>query len=63
MREKYIDEKIGVYFIFGFSADNLSLVDINNGIEDVFTSIPIEQAEKICIAHDEFRNKVYEILK
>lgn len=60
MREKYIDEKVGVWFIFGSSSEGL--VDINNGTEDIFTKLPKETAEKLVSAQEKFRLDLYNIL-
>ena len=58
MRQKYIDEKVGVYFIFGESQGG---VDISDGDSDIFTGVTKEQADRICKAQEEFREKLYEI--
>ncbi len=61
MREKYVDESIGVWFIFGKHPDGT--VDINDGNRDVpaFTGIQREAAQLLCEAHDRFRKEVYKI--
>lgn len=59
MREKYVDEVVGVWNVFG-SRDGG--VDISDGNRDVFREIPLERAEKIVIAQAEFREKLYTIL-
>lgn len=61
MREKYIDEKVGVWFIFGEHPDGG--VDITDGDKDIFTGIDYETAEKLCDLQDEFRNKLYSLLR
>jgi metallophosphoesterase superfamily enzyme len=61
MREKYVDERVGIYFIFG-NHDN-GTVDISNSINDtLFDSLPKEQAIEVCQAQEEFRRKLYKIL-
>jgi hypothetical protein len=62
MREKYIDEKVGYYIIFGQRTDDPNLVDVSDGTQDVFTSIPRWQAEAICKAQECFREELYKIL-
>lgn len=61
MREKYIDRKVGIWFIFGHHAEDDNLVDINNGREDVFVGIPIEKARRAVEAQEDFREKLYRI--
>jgi hypothetical protein len=61
MREKYVDEKVGVWFIFG-EYDN-GRVDVSDGQRDVFTHIPRQLADNLCLAHDEFRTTLYALLK
>ncbi len=59
MREKYIDEAVGTYFIFGENGD---MVDVTDGSRDVFTCIDRFKAYKICVAQAEFREKLYKIM-
>lgn len=59
MREKYVDARVGIWFIFGQSD---GAADISDGTDDVFTSLPIDVADRVIAAHDEFRGKLYEIL-
>jgi len=60
MREKYVDEVVGLYTVFGVHEDRS--VDVSDGSRDVFTGLPLDVAEKVIAAHDEFREKLYEIL-
>jgi hypothetical protein len=60
MREKYVDQKVGIWIVFGEHPDGT--VDVNDGMQDVFEGIPKEAALKVIAAHDEFREKLYEIL-
>lgn len=63
MREKYIDENVGVYFIFGSSSRQPNLVDICDGSRDIFLSVPKEAAEKIVASQEKFRKELYKILE
>lgn len=63
MREKYIDENVGGYFIFGSSSLQPNLVDICDGNRDIFLSVPKEAAEKIVTAQEKFRKELYTILE
>jgi len=60
MREKYVDEKIGIYMIFGARPDGT--VDVANQYGDVLEGLPRDVAEKIVEAHDIFRHTVYDLL-
>lgn len=60
MMEKYVDERIGLWFIFGTHKDES--VDISDGRDDVFEGIPRKEAEEAIKAHNEFREKLYTIL-
>lgn len=59
MKQKYIDEKVGVYIIFGQRADGT--VDVNDGNSDIFEGVTKEQAEKIVAAQERFREELYNI--
>lgn len=61
MREKYIDEAVGLYFIYGEYPDGT--VDISNGRDDVFKAIPRDLAEMIVSSQATFREELYYILK
>ena len=61
MREKYIDEIVGVWIIFGNHPDGC--VDVSNQDGDLFTHVELEKAEQLVKEQSEFRNKVYAILK
>jgi hypothetical protein len=63
VREKYIDEKVGVYYIFGSSSPQPNLVDICDGARDIFLNVPKEAAEKIVAAQEKFRKELYTILE
>ena len=60
MREKYVDEAVGVFMIFGVRADGS--VDINDGYHDIFEGLPREAALRVVDAQAEFRAKLYDIL-
>jgi hypothetical protein len=60
MKEKYIDEQVGCWFIFGEYPDNT--VDINNSIGTVLSQIPKGIAEEIVEAQHQFREKLYHLL-
>lgn len=59
MKEKYIDEAVGVYFIFGEYEDGR--VTVTDGNKDVFIRLDREIAEQIVEAHDDFRTRLYSI--
>ena len=61
MREKYIDEAVGLYFIFGKHSANS--VDVSDGTKDVFINIPEITAHRIVQAQEEFREKLYKIME
>lgn len=61
MREKYVDERTGIWFIFGESRDK-SRADVVDQDRDLFDNLPRDVAEQICAAQAEFRAKLYEIL-
>lgn len=60
MKEKYIDEKIGFYHIFGEAPSG---VDISDGKRVVFSLIPREKADAICRAQHKFLEAVYKIME
>lgn len=61
MREKYVDEAVGNYIVFGWRPDGT--VDVSNGFGcDVFTGLPPTVAEQVVQAHDAFRERLYQIL-
>lgn len=57
MKQKYIDELVGVWFIFGEHADGC--VDISDGTRDVFEHIPRDHAERLCVIQADFRERLY----
>jgi hypothetical protein len=59
MREKYVDEAVGVFIIFGASDGGVDVATANN---DVFSGIPLDKAEEIVAAQERFRNELYQIL-
>lgn len=61
MREKYVDEAVGIWIIFGVdpAAGN---ADVNNGTNDVFCGLPYAVAEKACDAQRRFREELYSLL-
>ena len=62
MEEKYIDEKVGSYFIFGCDPRNPGKVDVSDGDRDIFTHIDIKIAEQIIEAQNRFREELYKIM-
>lgn len=61
MKEKYIDEKVGLLYIFGSRPDGT--VDVAAPHGDVFTYLPVETAERVVEANRAYREALYEILK
>lgn len=61
MREKYIDERTGVWFIFGEYDDGF--VDISDGDTDVWVHIEKNKAERLCAIQAEFRERLYAELR
>ena len=60
VREKYVDEAVGVWVVFGTRGDGT--VDIGDGHEDVFRGIPESVAEDLCALQAEFRHQLYKAL-
>ena len=60
MKQKYVDEAVGVYFPFGMHTNRT--VDVSDGQRDVFESLPQEAAEAVCAAQSEFRHRLYQVL-
>lgn len=63
MREKYVDEKVGVWCIFGHDPKDHNLVDVNDGTNDVFSRVPKALAEKLVEAQRKFRMELYELMR
>ncbi len=61
MRSKYIDEKVGVLYIFG-EYPKTGNVDVVSPDKDVFINISKELAEQICEANVTYRSILYKIL-
>ena len=61
MKEKYIDEKVGIYF-FGHLPKGGTVV-IHDGDRDLFWGLPEDLAEKIVDAQQRFREELYDILE
>ncbi len=59
-REKYVDEAVGIYSVFGTHPNGT--VDVADGQRDVFVSLPPEVAAQVIEAHDTFRHRLYELL-
>jgi hypothetical protein len=57
--EKRIDERVGLWKIFGEHPDGM--VDVDDGTSDIFIAIPRDQAERAVAAHDRFREELYRI--
>ena len=60
MREKYVDEAIGIYCVFSTHADGT--VDVSDGNRDVFNGLPRDVADKVVAAHDAFSKELYKLL-
>lgn len=56
MREKYIDEILGIWTIFGTHSDGT--VDIADQNKDIFTNLDRATAEYLIDLHDKFKLKV-----
>ena len=62
MREKYIDVHAGgLWFIFGECEDGT--VDLSNGVDLVFTGLPLEQALRVQDIRYAFLEALYKELK
>jgi len=61
MREKYVDEKIGIWFKFGQNADNTKVDVVSSTSGDLFTAISKEDADKLVAIQEAFRLEVYKI--
>ena len=57
MREKYVDEAVGVWFVFGSRPDGT--VDVSDGNRDVFSGIPADAAADLTKIQREFRERLY----
>lgn len=65
MREKYVDEAVGLWFVFGTRHGpdgEVTGVDVNDGQRDVFTDLHPDVADKLVVAQEEFRKVLYDIL-
>jgi hypothetical protein len=60
MREKYVDERVGVWIVFGWHFDGS--VDVSSKGQDLFTQIPLDVADRLCELQEEFREKLYALL-
>lgn len=60
MNEKYIDERVGVWFEFGVHSDGR--VDVSDGEGDILCSLRKDVAQKIIREQQKFRSALYEIL-
>jgi hypothetical protein len=61
MREKYIDEAVGVWIEFGIHKSGN--VDVSSEQGDIFTNVPPLVAAKLIKAQAEFRENLYRILR
>lgn len=61
MRQKYIDEAVGVFFEFGVHPDGR--VDVATQDGDKFCGLPKAVAREVIDAQAEFREKLYRILE
>lgn len=64
MREKYVDEAVGIFIIFGVRLGGGVDVCSHGGAEtrDIFINLPREKAEEVCKLQQEFREKLYATL-
>lgn len=60
MRQKYVDEAVGLFIVFGTHINGT--VDVSDGQRDVFSCLPPAAAHAVCEAQNEFRQKLYKIL-
>lgn len=60
MREKYVEEIVGDWFIFGTHPDGT--VDISDGNRDVFTNVTVPTANLLCMFQNRFLNEVKSLL-
>ena len=61
MKEKYVDEQIGLLHITYEHPDS-DLVDVSDGLGRDFFGLPFDAAVKLCNAHLAFRLAAYKIL-
>lgn len=61
MKQKYVDEAVGVWSSWGTSGPK-GTADINDGRKDVFTALPDEAVSLAVSAQSEFRQRLYEIM-
>ncbi len=59
-REKYVDETVGVWFVFGEHMDGT--VDVSDGTRDVATKVPRDLADKLIALQAEFRERIYALV-
>ncbi len=60
MRQKYVDEAVGVYIMFGTHPGGT--VDVADQSRDVFTGLPADVAAKVVDLQAEFRDGLYKLL-
>ena len=60
MRQKYVDEAVGIFHVFGVYFDKT--VDVNDGNRDVFEGLPVEIANRVVDAQAAYRQELYSIL-
>ena len=60
MREKYVDERVGVWMVFGTHPDGR--VDVCNADRDLFEHMDPKVAEKLVEAQERFRKELYKLL-
>lgn len=61
MREKYVDERVGIWFIFGTNPDT-GEADVSDQNKDIFESLPEVVAVRVVEAQEKFREELYSIL-
>lgn len=59
-RDKYVDEAVGIWFIFGEHQNGT--VDVSDGTQDVARNVSRETAEKLCQIQKEFRHRIYALV-
>jgi hypothetical protein len=61
MLEKYVDEAVGIWMIWGTSLDG-KYHDVADQNKDLFTCLPVAEANAVVQLQQEFREKLYKIL-
>lgn len=59
-REKYVDETVGVWMVWGKYEDGN--VDVSDQDKTIARRVPLELAEKLVALQAEFREKIYALV-